>query len=179
MRGSWLEDRLKIKKVRIYTKKCHLYACSTRFGAHVLLEKHPDSTFKFTQRGGLVLAYAVGRDGDLKAVVGSRNLTTGAVIRRHVEPCAGGYPCRSVYQLIINAKGSVAWIIFTSVAENGATEVWKNDSSGAKMLDYEPPMGCGSPPMSGCDVIGTSYLTASNGQVFWKANGAVKSAPFH
>jgi hypothetical protein len=163
--------------VRIYSLHGHAYACSSRYGRKVFLTGTAGVLNAYTQVKQTILAFAVESDGSITETFASRNLKTGAVLHRTVDACGTGYPCGPVYRMVTNSTGAFAWIIFTSVAENGFTEVWEDGAGGAKQLDHENPMGCGDAPITGCDTIDTGYLRAASGKVFWKNQNGIQSAP--
>ncbi len=152
------------------------------YGKRVFLYKfHPCCASGYHAYGPLaqandrVLAASVGSMGD--AWLRSWNLRTGKLLRTYFYEYAPGGP-GDVYQLVTTATGSLAWIALSTSHEEGAVEVDKDDSSGFATLDFQilqsyfcPPSGCG-------DMIDTTYLSASDGMVFWKANAALMSAPF-
>lgn len=167
-------------RVRIYRFHHGIYGCSSRYGKRVRLTSGADriGCFTDTYAEASNSVVAVAHDANVNyALLGSWNMKTGKRLRRYrYEYDSPG--CGSVYRLVTDASGSLAWIALSTEHENGATVVLKDDSSGFTQLDYQAPPLC-DPMTDNCgDMIDTGYLTASDGMVFWEANGAIKSAPF-
>lgn len=193
VRGSRTIQRL--DGVRIYAQDKQVYACSTRYGRHVFVYKrafaHGFRTLLIAaQVNQTVLAagfaqppYPPGSD----AVLVSRNLKTGALLRRYTDTsCAGGSCDLTITRLVTNTNGSFAWIDDLegpgSVAEDAVIEddsagltVLDDELSGAYCFGMEPPAG----PCA--EDIDTSYLKAANGTVYWEGgpSGSVQSASFN
>lgn len=184
----------RLGEIRIYSLDNQVDACSTRYGRHVFLYKravaHGSPTLLVAaQVNQTVLAAGFARPtypAVFNAVLVSRNLRTGALLRRHTDSsCRGGSCDLIVTRLVTNPKGSFAWIDDRegpgSVAEYA---VMKDDSTGVTQLDYELVGAyCDSPPNPpACsEQIDTSYLKAADGMVFWKggSSGTLQSANFN
>jgi hypothetical protein len=170
-----------IGQVRIYRFQKRIYGCSARYGKRVVLTKASDQlgcfSDRYAQSKNTLLAVAHDASPD-HARLTSWNLRTGAKLRTY----AYNYDspgCGSVYRLVTNPNGSLAWIALSTEHENGSIVVMKDDSTGSAVLDFEAPLGLCDPMTENCgDSIDTTYLAVRDGIVFWKANGALKSAPF-
>jgi hypothetical protein len=170
-----------IGRVRIYRFHQRVYGCSARYGRRVLLTKGTDRlgcfSDRYTESANTVVALAHDASPDY-AQLSSWNLRSGSRLRKYTYTYADP-GCGSVYRLVTNSAGSLAWIALSTEHENGEIDVGKDDSRGFAELDFEAPAGLCDPATENCgDSIDTSYLAASGGMVFWKANGALKGAPF-